>query len=100
MDILPTAGETNAAKIAEADVLDRLEKLEQALIATDPSIPVHLGSILKTLHTYEELIHLMDDAKIRVLMAGMLKHRKVELVKEAATSKSKKALGKTTVDDI
>lgn len=100
MDMLPTSGETNLAKIVEADTLDRLDKLEAAILATDPSIPVHLGAILKNLHQYEELIHLMDDGKIRILMDGMIKHRKVELVKEAATSKSKKALGKTTVDDI
>lgn len=86
------------AKMGELDVMDRLGKIEAGLIERDPQIPLHCAQILKVLHTYEELVHLMDDEKIRVLMAGMLTYRRVELVKEAAKTKSK---GRgTTVDDI
>jgi uncharacterized lipoprotein YehR (DUF1307 family) len=63
-------------------------------------LPVHLQQIHKTLLQYEELVHLLKDPEIKILMDAMQKYRKVELVKEAATSKGKKALGKTTVDDL
>ena len=85
---------------AKLDVLSRLDALEKTLLTQDPQIPVHLNNILKTLHTYEELIHLLDDAAIKVLMDSMQKYRRVELVKEAATAKRSKSLGKTTLDDI
>jgi len=90
----------DVSEFARLDVLDRISKLEATLLTQDPQIPVHLNKILKTLQEYEELVHLMDDAKITVLMAGMKKYRMVELVKEAQASKGKKALSKTTVDDI
>lgn len=90
----------DASEFARIDIIDRLSKIEATLLTQDPQIPVHLNAILKTMQNYEELVHLMDDAKITVLMAGMKKHRMVQLVKEAQTSKGKKALSKTTVDDI
>lgn len=92
--------ETTIVDMAHMEVLERLGKLEETLKSTDPQIPVHLSNILKTLQTYEELVHLLKDEQIRVLMEAMTKYRKVELVKEATTSRGKKALSKTTVDDI
>jgi hypothetical protein len=85
---------------AKLDVLERLNRLEETLKTADPQLPVHLQQIHKTLLQYEELVHLLKDSEIRILMDAMQKYRKVELVKEAATSKGKKALGKTTVDDL
>jgi rubrerythrin len=91
---------TDNLSIQELDVLERLDKLEQTLKSQDPQIPVHLANIHKTLQTYEELIHLLPDSKIRVLMEAMQKYRKVQLVTEAQTSRSRKSLSKTTEDDI
>jgi rubrerythrin len=91
---------TDNKTIQELDVLERISSLEETLKSTDPQIPVHLANIHKALQTYEELIHLLDDEKIRILMDGMVKYRKVELVKEATTSRGRKSLSKTTEDDI
>jgi hypothetical protein len=91
---------SDAGDMAKLDVLERLDRLEETLKSTDPQIPVHLGAIHKTLGQYEELVHLLPDDRIKVLMDAMQKYRKVELVKEAATGKNKRALGKTTLDDI
>jgi len=90
----------DVVEFAKLDVIGRLDALEQTLKTQDPQLPVHLQNIHKTLQTYEELVHLLSDAQIKVLMDAMQKYRRVELVKEAATSKGKRALGKTTVDDI
>ena len=90
----------DVVEFARLDVLGRLQQLEETLKTQDPQLPVHLQNIHKTLLQYEELVHLLKDNEIKVLMDAMQKYRKVELVKEAATSKGKKALGKTTVDDI
>lgn len=91
---------TDNLSLQELDVMDRLDKLEETLKSNDPQIPLHLAAIHKTLRTYEELIHLLPDEKIRVLMDAMLKYRKVQLVAEASTSRGKKSLSKTTEDDI
>ena len=90
----------DVVEFARLDVLERLNRLEETLKTADPQLPVHLQQIHKTLLTYEELVHLLKDDEIKILMDAMQKYRKVELVKEASTSKGKKALGKTTVDDI
>lgn len=105
MDNLPTPltvqeGSNALSIAAEADIMDRLGKVEAMLLTNDPMMPIHCASILKSLHQYEELVHLMPDEKIRILMQGMQKYRMIELVKEASVSKNKKALSKTTVDDI
>ena len=90
----------DVVEFARLDVLGRLQQLEETLKTQDPQLPVHLQNIHKTLLQYEELVHLLKDNEIKVLMDAMQKYRKVELVKEAATSKGKKSLGKTTVDDL
>lgn len=90
----------DVVEFAKLDVLERLEKIETTLKEQDPQLPIHLQQIHKTLSTYEELIHILPDEKIAVLMAGMAKYRKINLIQEATTSKRKTALSKTTVDDI
>lgn len=90
----------DVVEFARLDVLERLNRLEETLKTQDPQLPMHLQQIHKTLLTYEELVHLLKDEEIKVLMDAMQKYKRVELVKEAATSKGKKALSKTTVDDI
>lgn len=90
----------DASDLAKMDVLERLEKIEANLKSADPMLPVHLKNILKQLHTYEELVHLLKDEQITVLMEGMKKYRSIELVKEVMEKKSRKAASKTTVDDL
>jgi hypothetical protein len=90
----------DVVEFARLDVLGRLAQLEETMKTTDPQIPVHLNNIHKTLLQYEELVHMLKDPEIKILMDAMQKYRKVELVKEASTSKGKKALGRTTVDDL
>lgn len=92
--------EVDVVEFAKLDVLGRLQSLETTLKTADPQIPVHLNQIHKTLLQYEELVHLLKDSEIKILMDAMQTYRRVELVKEAVSSRGKKALNKTTVDDI
>lgn len=84
---------TDVAEAAIPDhkeLLERLTKLEDALLAKDPMMKVHLGSIHAHLIQYEELVHLLKDEEISVMMQAQQIHTNVILV-SAATTKSGKA---------
>lgn len=86
-----------ANELAKLDVLGRLDEIEAKLLQQDPQLGVHLQSIHKQLLTYEELVHILPDEKIRIYMAGMQKYKQLQLVTEATKTRSKK--GKESVDD-
>jgi hypothetical protein len=91
----------DASDLAKLDVLDRLNKIEATLNEKDPMMPLHLKNILKQMHTYEELVHLLDDEKIHILMEGMKKYKNIQLVKEiTASPRGRKSLKNTSVDDL
>ena len=84
-------------ELAKMDVLGRLDEIEAKLIQQDPMLGIHLATIHKQLLTYEELVHILPDEKIRVYMAGMQKYKQLQLVTEATKSRGKK--GGNSVDD-
>lgn len=85
-------------------VLERLQSLEDALIAQDPMMKVHLAEIHKHLIQYEELVHLLTEDQIGILMAGQQSHTNTVLVGSASTGKGKaaavKAGAKLTISDL
>jgi len=88
----------------QIQILQRLEYLEQALLAKDPAMKQHLAEIHKLLITYEELVSLLSEEEIGKLMAAQQLHTNVSLVaavtgKGGKTSASKKAAG-IGMDDI
>ena len=88
----------DAVELAKLDVLGRLDLIEAKLLAVDPELPVHMSTIHKTLLQYEELVHLLPDAKIHVYMAGMQKYKKLQLVQEATKARGPRG-SKPTADD-
>lgn len=94
----------DTVEFAKLEVLNRLAEIEKGLEKVDPMIPVHMTHIHKTLAQYEELIHIIPEDQITTLMAGYQQWKKVKLTAEATEKRGpgarKKALNKTTVDDI
>jgi len=85
------------------DVQSRIAFIEQKLLEQDHLLPTHLAAIHSSLIQYEELVHVLSDAEIKVFLQGNMKHAQVKLVEE--TSKATKArvssrIPKTSVDDL
>jgi hypothetical protein len=99
MSIETAAPEVSQLEFQKMDVLDRLAKVESMLTTADPMLPVHMKHIHANLQKFEELIHILDDDKIHVLMAGMQRFRNLSLAKEVATKK-RVSLKNTSVDDL
>lgn len=72
-----------------AAALERLQLLEDALIAKDPMMKVHLGEIHKNLIQYEELVHLLTDDQIGIMMAAQQNHTNTVLIGSATSNKGK-----------
>jgi hypothetical protein len=85
------------------DVKSRIQDIEAAMLQQDPKLPVHLANIHSSLIKYEELVHLLDDAEIKILIAGTIKHTGNKLTEEITKAKKSTVssrIPKTSVDDL
>lgn len=85
------------------DFLKRLQDLEAALLARDPLMKTHLGTIHKTMIQYEEIVTLLRPHEIAKIMAAQQAHTNTVLVqsttgKTGAAKAAKKAAGLTMGD--
>ena len=70
-----------------------LASLEQALLAKDPMMPVHLRNIHATLIAYPESAHLLEDGDVSKLIDAAEAHTMTQIVSD----KAKKATAGTKV---
>lgn len=70
----------------------KIKALEDALLSSDPKMPLHLKEIHKTLQQYEELAHLLTESQIAVVMEGM--QRQSGIILAAETKKKSGSQGK------
>ncbi len=86
-----------------AEFISRLNKLDAALAARDPSMPLHLLEIHKALITYDEITPLLRPEEIGRIMAAQQQHVAVVLRQEVtgkAKSSATRAAAKVTLNDI
>lgn len=85
------------------EFLNRLQQLEESLLAKDPLMKTHLGTIHKTMLAYEEIPNLLSVDQISKIMEAQQVHTdmvlKQEVVKGSKSAASKKA-AKLTLDDV
>ena len=103
----PLAAETpklDATDPVHFEVLSRLALLEEALLARDPMMKMHLGAIHKNLITHEELVHLLSDDQIGQIVAAQQQHTSITLVQEvsskAGKAKAANRTAKLSLDDL
>lgn len=86
------------------EALQRLAMLQQALLAKDPSMPMHLKEIHRQLITYEELVHLLKPEDIGIIMAAQQQHTNTTLAAAGTTKSGKaaavKASARLTISDL
>ena len=75
-------------------LLQKLAALEEALLASDPSMPQHLGEIHRLLISHEELVHLLKDEEIGKIMSAQQKHTDTVLLGSIKESSGKAAANK------
>lgn len=85
---------TATTTLQQDAILQRLDALEQALLAQDPEMPKHLGEIHRLLITHEELTHLLSDEQIAVIMGAQQLQTNTTLVASTASGAGKRAAAK------
>lgn len=94
----------DASNPVHFELMDRLGKLEEALLIRDPLMKVHLAAIHKQLIGYEELVHLLTDEQIGKIVAGQQAHTNttlaVEVSSKAGKAKVAARAAKYTVHDL
>jgi hypothetical protein len=81
-------------------VMERITKIQEKMVAQDPEIGTHLAAVHKMLGQYEELSHLLTPEQIGVLMQGLQKHTTISLVVEDQKKGTRGKSKKIGVDDI
>lgn len=80
----------DAANPVHFEVMSRLAALEEALLARDPMMKMHLGAIHKELIQHEELVHLLSNEQIGKIVTAQQVHTGNVLVADI-TGKAGKA---------
>ncbi len=78
------------------DLMTRMSQLEEALLARDPMMKMHLGAIHKQLIGYDELVHLLTDEEIGAIVRAQQAHVGVVLAAEIKTPSGKAKLAART----
>ena len=99
MSTQQSTANTDALAFANMTVLEKLNMIEAKLKEEDPMLGHHMTEIHKTLLAHEELVHILSDAQIHVLMAGMQKYKQIQIV-EAAVKKPSAGRGKAGKQDV
>lgn len=94
---------TNPLQPIIDSTFQKIEEIEQLMLARDPMLAGHLQSIHKSLAPYEELVHLLSDEQIKKLIAGQMQVTGTVLTqaiaKSTKTSVTKQAKN-LSVDDL
>lgn len=86
----------NSSEPIHFELMTRLAQLEEALLARDPMMKMHLGAIHKQLIQYDELVHLLSDEEIGKIVAAQQAHTNTVLIIESTSKKGKTATANRT----
>lgn len=86
----------NPADPIQFEFMTRLAQLEEALLARDSMMKMHLGAIHKAMITHEELVHLLSDEEIGKIVGAQQSHTNTSLAIEVSSKKGKAAAANRT----
>lgn len=85
------------AKLFEENIF----QLAEELTVENPKIRSYLKDIMKNLHTYPELNHLLSDKQIGIFVEGMKRQKGIEIsAKKPAQTSATKAIGNLSSEEI
>ena len=92
----------DASNPVHFDMMTRLQQLEEALLARDPMMKVHLAAAHKLWTTNEELVHLLSHEQIGKIVSAQMAHTNTTLISEitAKTAKSGARAAKISINDL
>ena len=76
--------------------LDDLKAIEHSLITDVPGLPMLMGRVMRNLHQYEELAHILSEEQIQVVVAAFAKRKGIEIV--APTKSTGSVKGRSIVN--
>jgi hypothetical protein len=96
--MLPATESVKLSPEVLGSVQSKLASLEQALLAKDPQMPVHLREMHRLLTSYPESVHLLEDAEIKTVLAAAQEWTQTKIVTEKPKAGGSKK--KVAVDDL
>lgn len=90
MNQLPEIIETDASVEAIAEIIPKLQALQQALEEQNPNINGYLKSISENLRQFPELVHLLSDEQIKPIYSAMRQQTSVVISAKLAKNAAKK----------
>lgn len=78
------------------DLMSRMAQLEEALLARDPMMKLHLAAVHKQLIQHDELVHLLKDEEIGKIVAAQQAHTNTTLIQEVSGKASKAKVANRT----
>lgn len=80
----------------------KLAELEQALLATDPQMPLFLKQVHSTLLQYPELVHILQPEERAIVISGLKVMANTDVIAPIAQKSARSAIKKKefSLDDI
>lgn len=82
------------------EVQEKLAKLEEALLAGTPNMPVLLRDIHRTLKSDPDVVTILSEEECSILVRGLLKQTATAIATAVVKKAPKKAMSKMTVSDL
>lgn len=83
-----------------ADLIAKIENLQAAILSAHPTLPSLLRQIHGVLKENPAVVTLLDDTQIGVIVSGLKKQTKTELVSASLKKTSAKSLKNASLDDL
>lgn len=84
----------------QEQIQEKIAEIQTSLEASATGLPTLLRTVHSQLKKDPDLVTLLSDEECSILVRGLKEHTKIELACSAMKSAPKKALSRTTVDDL
>lgn len=98
--LISKAPEVITANELPADLLQKIEALQEAILSAHPQMPMLLRTIHKQLKEEPSNVTLLTEDQIASIVNGLKKVTKTELLTATLKKTTVKSLKNTTVDDL
>jgi hypothetical protein len=94
----PNQEEENKAEALHLSLIEKIETLQDMILKAHPTLPNLLRQIHTILKENASIVTLLTEEQIGVIVTGLKKQTKTELISSALKKTPAKALKHTTVD--
>lgn len=91
--------ETQVTLGSHFEIKEKIQQLQNSLLASHPLIPTLLRTIHQQLKADPEIVTILSEAEVQIVVSGLEKMAGIKLA-ETITAPKKKSLKNLTIDDL